>query len=194
MVLGSGLDTFAWRNPHSELRVFEVDHPATQGWKRQCMHDAALGHPAALRYVPVDFEHEPLLVRLAAAGFEPDQPACCSWLGVTMYLTREAIFETLRALAVLPTGSSVCLDFRVARELLNPLERAAADMVEQRVAAMGEPMITAFMPDELVQRVLEVGFSQAEVSGPEQLNARYFERRKDGLRVGGASRLLCARI
>jgi methyltransferase (TIGR00027 family) len=99
VVLGAGLDTFAQRNPFDGLRVFEVDHPATQAWKRERLAQAGLPPSASLAYAPVDFERETLAAGLAAAGFRAEAPALFAWLGVVVYLTRAAIFDTLAFIA-----------------------------------------------------------------------------------------------
>lgn len=193
VVLGAGLDTFAYRNPHtaSGLHVYEVDHPATQGWKRQALAAAGIPLPTDLTFVPVDFERETLAHALAAAGFRPDQPACFSWLGVSMYLSEAAIMAVLGYVATLPPGSSITFDFRVPPALLNPVERVIAEMMAQRVAALGEPWISAFDPAALRDQVRSLGFSMVETYGPDVLNPRYLHRRKDGLHTNG--RILHAR-
>lgn len=193
-VLGAGLDTFAYRNPHAEaaLRVFEVDHPATQQWKRQLLKEAGISLPGDLTFVPIDFEHGTLAQGLAEAGFRTDLRACFSWLGVTMYLTEAAIMETLRFVAAMPEGSSITFDFRVPPSMLNPIERVISEAMGQRTAAMGEPWISAFEPAALREQILALGFREAETYEPEELNRRYLNRRKDGLRTGG--RLVCARV
>ena len=96
VILGAGLDTFGYRNPHPRLRVFEVDHPATQTWKRERLAAQGIAVPRSLAFVPVDFETRSLEARLDAAGLRTEAPAFFSWLGVTMYLSREAIARTLR--------------------------------------------------------------------------------------------------
>ncbi len=98
VVLGAGLDTYAARSLHDDLRVFEVDHPATQAWKRQRLEESGIPLADTVTFVPVDFEHERLMDRLVASGFDASAPAFCSWLGVLPYLTREAAEGTLRAL------------------------------------------------------------------------------------------------
>jgi methyltransferase (TIGR00027 family) len=183
VVLGAGLDTFAYRNPFPELRVFEADHPSTQNWKRQSLAAAAIPIPDSLSFVASDFERGTLLQALTAAGFRSDLPACFSWLGVTMYLTVDAVMETLAVIARLPRGSSVTFDFRVHHALLDPFEQAVAPIVEQHVAALGEPFVSTFDPAALREAALKFGFSAAEAHEPEALNRRYFYRRKDGLRA-----------
>ena len=192
VALGAGLDTFACRNPFSQLDVFEVDHPSTQSWKRQMLEEAGIPLPARLRFAPVDFEQSSLAEGLAEAGFDAARPACFSWLGVTMYLSEDAILDTLGFIAGRPKGSSVTLDFRAPASMLNPVQRAIADVISQRAAALGEPWISSFEPAALRDKVARLGFSEVSTYEPEDLNCRYLSRRKDGLRSGG--RLLCARI
>lgn len=194
VVLGAGLDTFAYRNPHSAagLHVFEVDHPSTQQWKRNCLSEAGIALPANLTFAPVDFEHGTLAQGLAQAGFRSDLPACFSWLGVTMYLTETAIMDTLGYVATLAKGSSICFDYRVSATLLNPIERMIGELMGQRVAAAGEAWLSAFEPDVLQKQMLALGFSEAETYDADNLNQRYLYRRKDGLRTSG--RVMCARV
>lgn len=191
VVLGAGLDTFAYRNPFPGLRVFEIDHPATQAWKRDCLTQADIAVPDSLTFAPVDFEQGGTLAEaLAAAGFDRAAPACFSWLGVTMYLGEETVFDTLSWLAGSASGSSVVFDFRVPLEQLNPVERTITEMIMQRVAEAGEPWISAFDPSALRGKLLEIGFERAEALLPEQLNHRYLYQRKDGLST--RARIMCA--
>ncbi|MEO8527085.1 MAG: class I SAM-dependent methyltransferase [Caldimonas sp.] len=194
LVVGAGLDTFAYRNPHRDagLRVFEVDHPGTQRWKQQLLAEAGIDVPASLTFVPADFELDDLGSALGQAGFRADQAACVSWMGVTMYLTAGAVTATLRTVAGFAAGSRLCFDYRVPVTMLNPVERVIAEVMEQRIAALGEPWLSTFDPAHLQRQLLEPGFSTAESATPEDLNARYFARRKDGLRTGGGVRIMCA--
>jgi methyltransferase (TIGR00027 family) len=194
LVIGAGLDTFAYRNPFRDegLRVFEVDHPGTQCWKRRLLTAASIVLPASLTFVPADFERDDLGSALRQAGFRADQPACVSWMGVTMYLTTEAVAATLRTVAGFAAGSRLCFDYRVPLTTLNPVERVINDVMAQRVAALGEPWLSTFDPMQLQRQLLETGFSKAESATPEDLNARYFARRKDGLRTGGGVLIMCA--
>ena len=194
LVMGAGLDTFAYRNPYRDegLRVFEVDHPGTQRWKQQLLADAHIDVPASLTFAPADFEHDDLGSVLRQVGFDADQAACVSWMGVTMYLTPEAVATTFRTVAGFAAGSRLCFDFRVPVTVLNPVERAINDMLEQRLAALGEPWLSTFDPVTLQRQLLKLGFGTAESGTPGDLNARYFARRKDGLRVGGAVQVMCA--
>lgn len=174
VILGAGLDTFAYRNPYAEagLRVFEVDHASTQQWKRQLLGDAGISLPGNLTFAPVDFEQGSLAQGLAAAGFRDEQPACFSWLGGTMYLSAPAIIETLGFVASMPDSSSITFDFQVPTSMLNPIERAIVEVMGQRVGAIGEPWISTFEPAALREQVLALGFGKVETYEPDDLLGR----------------------
>jgi methyltransferase (TIGR00027 family) len=194
LVIGAGLDTFAYRNPYRNegLRVFEVDHPGTQRWKQQLLAEASIGVPESLTFVPADFERDDLGSVLRQAGFRAEQAVCVSWMGVSMYLTAEAVEATLRTVAGFAAGSRLCFDYRVPATMLNPVERTIYEVLEQRVAALGEPWLSTFEPMQLQRQLLDLSFSTAESATPEDVNARYFARRKDGLRTGGGVRIMLA--
>lgn len=196
VLLGAGLDTFAYRNPHADrqLRVFEVDHAGTQRWKQQLLASAGIAAPSSLAFVPVDFERDDLDAALARAGFRADEPACVSWMGVTTYLTADAVWRMLRTLARFSAGSCVCFDYRVPATMLDPLEQVIDQVIGQKAAAAGEPWLSTFEPAELQRQLLDTGFDSALTITPDELNTRYFARRKDGLRTGGSVRILCARM
>ena len=197
VILGAGLDTFAYRNPHpaSVLRVFEVDYPATQAWKRSQLEAGGIAVPESLTFAPVDFEKQSLADGLAAAGFDRSEATFFSWLGVTMYLTREAMRATLALIASLPAGSGVVFDYAVPRESLNWFGRFVFDRVAQRVAAAGEPFQLFFEPKALAAELREIGFKSFEDVGSAELNALYFANRNDNLRVGGRlGRLMKAQV
>ncbi|QND45860.1 class I SAM-dependent methyltransferase (plasmid) [Rhizobium lusitanum] len=131
--------------PHAEagLRVFEVDRASTQQWKRQCLEVAAIAPPDAVRFVPVDFEHDSLSKKLVEAGFSIDQHSCFCWMSVTVHLTPQAVFDTLSFVASQPAGSSITFDYRVPGSQLGPMDRFAVDLIEQEIAALGEPWLSA---------------------------------------------------
>jgi methyltransferase (TIGR00027 family) len=185
VVLGAGLDTSAYRSPHTDLRIFEVDHPATQAWKRERLHAAGIAIPELLTFVPVNFEKQTLAEGLSQSGFDLNAPAFFSWLGVTPYLTREACMATFSFIAKLPAGSGVAFDFAVHRDLLNFKQKFALHLIAKRVAAAGEPFQLFFNPKELAADLCQLGFTQVETLDGQQINARYFQDRSDGLRVGG---------
>jgi methyltransferase (TIGR00027 family) len=193
VVLGAGLDTLAYRNPHPDLRVFEVDHPATQAWKREQLQAASIAIPPSLTFVPIDFEQQTLADGLERATFNPSAPAFFSWLGVTPYLTREACMITLSFIAKLPAGSGVVFDFAVDPALLNPGQRQALDALSARVARYGEPFQLFLDPGKLQDELRDLGFRRTEFLQGKELNARYFKDRKDGLLVrGGLGHLMGA--
>lgn len=187
VVLGAGLDTFAYRNPHAELRVFEVDFPATQAWKRERLAEARIAEPASVTYVPLDFERRALDAALTEAGFDLERPAFFSWLGVVPYLTRPAFNATIQTIARLPRGSGVCFDYALEPATLSALRRPVFEALSKRVAAAGEPFRLFFTPSALEHTLLESGFSRIQHVDKDALNARYFEGRADGLRLSGES-------
>jgi methyltransferase (TIGR00027 family) len=184
VILGAGLDTFAYRNPFPGLGLFEVDHPATQGWKRRLLEAAGIPIPASLTFAPVDFERQTLAEGLREAGFDTGRPAFFSWLGVVPYLTENAITATLGFVASLPAGSGIVFDYAQPPESLDPPRRRAFEALAERVAAHGEPFRTFFDPAALEGELRRLGFGTVENLDGEAINARYFAGRADGLRVG----------
>ncbi len=175
VLLGAGLDTFAHRNPHPRLRVFEVDHPSTQAWKQGLAAAAELPPQPGLTYVPVDFETESLDARLAEAGFDPAAPAFFAWLGVVPYLTLAAFRATIACVAARPAGSGIVFDYTQPRAALPFREQIARDLFAARVARAGEPFQLFFTPHEAA-RELAAFFNLEDLGAPE-LNALYFDRR-----------------
>ncbi len=196
VLLGAGLDTFAYRNPYPArtLSVFEVDHPATQGWKRTRLADAGIAVPGTVSFCPVDFETETVLEALGRTGFDDGQRTFFSWLGVTPYITSGAIAGTLRFVTSLPRGSGIVFDYAVPPSSLDPHARAAFDGLAQRVATAGEPFRTFFEPAVLADNLKAMGFEEIEDLGPEELNTRYFFGRADNLRVAGPGHVMNAGV
>jgi methyltransferase (TIGR00027 family) len=183
VVLGAGLDTFAYRNPFPALKVFEVDFPATQVWKKQMLAQAGIDVPVGLTFVPLDFEHHTLAEGLLDSGFDAGQPAFFGWLGVIPYLTREAFRATLSAIGRLPEGSGVGFDYALAPETLSPEGRVAFDALAARVAAAGEPFQLFFTPEGMDSELRRAGFHRVEQLDSRQLNEIYFKDREDGLKL-----------
>jgi methyltransferase (TIGR00027 family) len=181
VVLGAGLDTFAYRNPFEHVRVFEVDFPATQEWKRSLLAEACIAEPANLCFVPLDFEHCTLADGLAQAGFDFASPAFFGWLGVVPYLTREAFRSTLGTIAHMPRSTGVCFDYALAPETFSPPRRAVFDALAARVAAAGEPFQLFFTPEDLEAELRGAGFERVDHTDSNILNAAYFRDRADGL-------------
>jgi len=192
VVLGAGLDTFAYRNPFRAfgLHVFEVDHPATQEWKREQLRSAGIAVPEDMTFAAVDFERQSLADGLLQAGFDQQQPAFFSWLGVTPYLSRAAFDATMHFIASLPEGSGLVFDYALERSLLSPQQQVALDALSARVARAGEPFQLFFDPAALNADLGRWGFGLIEDLGCDEINGRYFAGRADGLAVTGGGHLL----
>lgn len=185
VLLGAGLDTFAYRNPFPSLRVIEVDHPATQQWKCDLLLNSNLPHPANLVYTPVDFEQQSLPEQLLAAGFNPNAPTFFSWLGVVPYITLSAFRATLRFISAQPPGSGLVFDYVQPRSVLPPHEQLALDSISFRVQRSGESFQTFFTPAEIAAEL--AAFHNIENLGSSEINARYFSDRTDALKTLGSA-------
>jgi methyltransferase (TIGR00027 family) len=195
IVLGAGLDTSAYRHAARPGRIFEVDLPATQAWKRARLAETGIAIPQSVRYVPVDFETVSLAEGLAAAGFDASQPAFFSWLGVTMYLDESAVLETLRFIASCAKGSAVLLEYVTPLASLSPMMRIAMEQMASQLAARGEPWKSFFEPEALAAKAAALGFSSSRTWSPQELNDRYLANRKDGLHIGPSpGRLMLATV
>ncbi len=195
VILGAGLDTFAQRGPDiaSRLRVFEVDRPGPQAWKRKRLIELGYGVPDWLRLVPVDFEAgETWRDRLVAAGFDAAAPAVVASAGVSMYLTRDANAATLREISSLGPGSTVVMTFMPPLELVDEEDRTVRQFSENGARASGTPFITFYTPDEVVALARETGFKDARHVSAAMLNQWYYAGRTDGLRTSSGEELLVA--
>jgi methyltransferase (TIGR00027 family) len=192
VVLGAGLDTFAWRCALPEVRVFEVDHPATQAWKRELVARVGLLPPDRAVYAPVDFERDALDQALSGSGLELRSPAFVAWLGVTPYLAPEALRATLRCVAErLGPGTEIVFDF--AAPPRSEPERTVRRAFAARVDALGEPLRSELEPATLAAEVRALGFGRVEVLDAAALNALYFTGRDDGLRLRAGQLLWAGR-
>jgi methyltransferase (TIGR00027 family) len=196
VILGAGLDTFAYRQPSyaGALNIFEVDHPATQAWKRESLAVADVSLPTNLRWVPVDFERQTLPEQLAAAGFASARPAFISWLGVLQYLTLPAIDDTLCFVAGLPSRSTIVLTFALSDDALSDDDRRWKDQTMQMTARLGEPWVTFFHPDELRARLHGLGFARVSYHSAAEANARYCAGRRDGMQMRPAIGFISATV
>lgn len=187
VILGAGMDTFAVRRPDllKHVQVFEVDHPATQAHKRQRLLSANLQLPARLHFIPVDFTQENLAEALKRRStYDPQAPTFFSWLGVTYYLSREALFATFRAIAAsAPAGSTLIFDY-LDNEAFVP-EKAArrVNIMIEIVKRVGEPMLTGFDPATLAEDLNQVGLRLRENLNPAAIQKRFFAGRSDGYRA-----------
>jgi methyltransferase (TIGR00027 family) len=194
VVLGAGLDTFAYRNPCPGLRVFEVDHPATQAWKVRLLRGAGIAPPPGVSYVPVDFEQQRLPDELAKAGFDSSQPAWFGWLGVTFYLEPSAVLATLRDIHALSgPGGGVAFDYSIGTAHLGWWKRFSVYLVARRVRKAGEPFKSTFEPSALVAQLGAMGFAQVTDLTAARIDERYFPGRTDGLHSAPVVHIIVAR-
>jgi methyltransferase (TIGR00027 family) len=193
VVLGAGLDTFSLRNPHAGqgVRVFEVDYPATQGWKRERLKQAGLAVPASLTFAPVDFERQSLADGLKAAGFQADRAAFFQWLGVVPYLTREAVSLTLDFIAQVPE-SEVVFDYAEPFENYPDHRRADVMATAARAASRGEPWLSLFDSAELSKMLRNKGFGIVEDLGMAEITDRFYGALKQGIVIGPGAHIVRA--
>ena len=174
VILGAGLDTFALRNSHGaqEIRIYEVDHPATQAWKRQRLDEAEITAPPRLVFVPVDFERDDLGERLAGEGFQRDSPAFFTWLGVVPYLTREAIDSTLDYIASIRDSAAV-FDYLEPPEAFSEDLRQLEKARDEQLKKMGERSITRFESDGVAAMLRSHGFQEIEDISFQEIRSRF---------------------
>jgi methyltransferase (TIGR00027 family) len=192
VILGAGLDSFAQRRTDltGRVRVFEVDQPGTQEWKRRRLGE--LGY-AAPDFVPSDFEVAGgWRKELLAAGFDPAVPAVVASTGVSMYLTKEATAATLREVASLAPGTTLVMSFLLPLDLLAAQDRPGLEISQRGAAGAGTPFRSFFAPEEIVALAREAGFTGARHVSPADQNARYFTGRTDGLHLPTGEDLLVA--
>jgi methyltransferase (TIGR00027 family) len=196
VILGAGLDTLAQRRPElgTHLRIFEIDQPGTQAWKRRRLVELGFGIPDWLRLVPIDFEAGAgWLDGLSAAGFDPGRPAVVASTGVSMYITKDATAATLRQLAGLAPGSTLAMTFLLPAELLDASDRPGLEMSTRGARASGTPFISFYSPDEMIALAREAGFRDAWHVSTADLTDRYFAGRSDDLRPSTGEGLMVAR-
>lgn len=199
VLLGAGLDTFGYRNPYPGLRVFEVDHPDTQQWKRSLLHRNGIPVPPSCTHVPVDLERQDLERELCAAGFDPAARTVFAWLGVVPYLSEEAFAATLAVLGRQSQGSALVLDYNIPRASLPHTGQLEFDSLAARVRASGEPFRLFFDPEAMAVRLLAAGYVTVLDLDSAAINRRYFTAkstdRSDGLKVlGSAARLISVEL
>jgi methyltransferase (TIGR00027 family) len=191
VVLGAGLDTYAYRSPFgSQLRIFEVDHLATQEWKRRRLEEAAIPLPRALTFASVDFERETLAEGLSTAGFDRQLPAFFTWLGVVPYVTASAMWSTLEFIASLPGRTQVVFDYADPPESLSPEMRTEHDRRAAKVAGLGEPWKNYWQSGDLHAGLRARGLTKIEDLGPAEIRMRYFPQRSGTVPASGGHILL----
>jgi methyltransferase (TIGR00027 family) len=187
VILGAGLDSFAYRpGPLAgRMRVFEVDHPASQEVKRAALAAAGMQVPDSVRYVPADLARDPLGGCLDAAGFDASLPAVISWLGVTMYLTAEAVAETMTAVARLAPGTELIADYLLPEGERDEAGALYGTLVARASAELGEPWRSFFTPDQMAGLARRAGFGAVRaVSQRDTIPAELWHR-ADSLRPAG---------
>jgi len=195
VLLGAGLDTFVQRRPKvaAGLRIFEVDRPGPQAWKRQRLVELGYGVPECLRLVPVDLEAgASWWDGLLAAGFDARRPAVVASAGVAMYLSRESNAAMLRQLATLAPGSTLAMTFMLPLELVEPGERPGREATERAAAMAGTPFRSLYSPQEIMALAREAGFASVRHLAAADLALRFFDGRADGLRPSSSEELLVA--
>jgi methyltransferase (TIGR00027 family) len=196
VVLGAGLDTFVQRHPElsDSVRVFEIDQPGPQAWKRQRLDELGYSVPEHLRLVPVDFEtHDDWWQALLGAGFDAGTRALVSSSGVSMYITKSATAATLRQLATMAPGSVVAMTFMLPFELVDEAERPGLERAALGSHASGTPWISFYAPDEIAALAEEAGLCDVRYVPTEALAERYLVGRADGLRAASGEAMLLAR-
>jgi methyltransferase (TIGR00027 family) len=191
VLLGAGLDSFAYRST-SGVRVFEVDHPATQAWKRRTLADAGITLPDQLTMVPVDFETDSLADRLADSGFDPASPAVVSWLGVIGYLTIDAIDHTLDVVGGFAPGTDIMIDYILPHGMRDANGDLYVEQVSRVAAQRGEPWLTFLSPDDMTVLLAKHGFGSIEHFM--QRDFPYWTGRSDGLSPNALSVMVRATV
>jgi methyltransferase (TIGR00027 family) len=196
VVLGAGLDSFAYRRAdlQDRVRVFEVDHPGSQAWKRRRLLELEITIPDNLVFAPVDFEHQTLRHGLESAGFDFSRPAVFSWIGVTMYLTLDAIEATLATIAQCPPGTRIVFTYNQPLDAVDELSAAVSStFMESFATKWNEPFISFFMPAQIEELLGRHGFDHIEHFGPDEARGVYFDGRDD-VEIAGAQRLVTANV
>ncbi len=195
VILGAGLDTFAYRPAQNKtaLHIFEVDYPATQEWKKDRLKTLRIDIPEHVTFAPVDFERQSLAQGLAQSDFDFSAPAFFSWLGVTMYLERGAVFKTLKDILSMAPSTQVAFDFELDEAALHGQVKRSIAKASASAARRGEPWKSRFKAEELQLALREMGFKDVTYFNAFQAEERYFSGRGDGLSLNGAGHMMLAR-
>jgi len=181
VILGAGLDTFAQRRTDiaSELQVYEIDQHDTQTWKQQRLNELGFGIPEWLHFVSVDFETSSWWKQLLNSGFDTTKPAVVACTGVSLYLTKDAIAETLKQIATLATGSTLAMTFYLPMELIDEEDKPLQQLSEKGARESGTPFVSFFTPAELLTLADNAGFREIKTISSKDLEQYYFENRND---------------
>jgi methyltransferase (TIGR00027 family) len=193
VLLGSGLDTFAQRKPEiaSRLKIFEVEKSSTLEWKRHRLQELGFSFQAGLKYVPVNFEAGTTWwEQLLKSGFNPAEKAIVTSVGVSMYLTKDAIAKTFENMNGLASGSKFIMTFMLPLELVDPEDRLGYERSLKGAQASGTPFISFFSPPEMLQFAASFGFKKTEHFSTKDLTQKYFRERADGLKPSSGEEFL----
>lgn len=194
VILGAGLDTFAQRRPDiaSKLQLFEIDQPGTQKWKQKRLIELGFGIPDGLHFVSVNFEISSWWEQLLKSGFDNSKPAVIACTGVTLYLTKEAINDTLKQLAALAAGSKLAITFYLPMELLDEEDQPLQQIADKGARESGTPFVSFFSPNEILDLASKAGFKESEIITTRQIEKLYFTGRNDNLRPSSGEIFLLA--
>lgn len=182
VILGAGMDTFAFRHPKllEILQVYEVDHPAAQNYKRRRLNQLGWDSPSGLHFIPADLTRENLDEALVCSMYNPQLPGFFNWLGVTYYLSKDAVMSTLRSIAeISPAGSTIVFDYLDTDLLIPEKSTERARQILLLADRIGEPIQALFNPLEIDRDLAGTGFRLVENLGPAEINGRYFGGRSD---------------
>jgi methyltransferase (TIGR00027 family) len=197
VLIGAGFDSFALRRPacSEALEIFEIDHPATQAFKIQRIKECGISLPPSVHFVTADLAKEDLAAVLARTSFRRNEPAFFSWLGVTVYLTREANLATLRAVAnVGAPGSELVFTYVDQIEFASGGSRSLRDPNANAVAMMGEPYVSGFHPKEIANDLMDAGLELVEDLDGQKMSERYIRTRANALQPPASMHIALARV
>jgi methyltransferase (TIGR00027 family) len=181
IILGAGLDTFSQRRPDiaSSLQVYEIDQPATQSWKQQRLNDLGFGIPEWLHFISIDFETSSWWEELIKAGFDITKPVVVACTGVSLYLSKEAISDSLAQIAKLAAGSTLAMTFYLPMELIDEEDKPLQQISEKGARESGTPFVSFFAPSELLTLAVKAGFKDVKTITIKDLEHYYFMNRND---------------
>lgn len=181
VILGAGLDTFAQRRPDiaSKLQTYEIDQPGTLAWKQKRLKELGFDVPENLHFVPVDFEISSWWKQLLKAGFDIHKPAVIACTGVSMYLTKDAVLDTLRQIATLAPGSKLAMTFILPLEMIDEADKPLQQISEKGARNAGTPFVSFFSPHEILELAHRAGLKEAKAISTKDMD--YFTNRSDHL-------------